>query len=66
VVEGLVYAVGAGGGLLLALVLMAGIREEAELSDIPSVVRGTAMNLLIAGILSLAFMGFAGLFSGSA
>jgi electron transport complex protein RnfA len=66
VVEGLVYAVGAGGGLLLALVLMAGIREEAELSDIPAVVRGTAMNLIIAGILSLAFMGFAGLFSGSA
>jgi electron transport complex protein RnfA len=64
VVEGLVFAVGAGAGLTLALVLMAGIREEAELSDIPSLVRGTAMNLLIAGILSLAFMGFAGLFSG--
>lgn len=66
VVEGLVYALGAGGGLTLALVLMAGLREEAELSDIPSVIRGTAMNLIIAGILSLAFMGFAGLFSGSA
>lgn len=65
-VEGLVYAWGAGAGLLLALVLMAGLREEAELSDIPAVVRGTAMNLIIAGILSLAFMGFAGLFSGSA
>jgi electron transport complex protein RnfA len=65
VVEGLVYAVGAGGGLTLALVLMAGLREEAELSSIPSMIRGTAMNLIIAGILSLAFMGFAGLFSGS-
>ena len=65
-VEGLVYALGAGAGLTLALVLMAGLREEAELSDIPAVVRGTAMNLIIAGILSLAFMGFAGLFSGSA
>jgi electron transport complex protein RnfA len=62
-VEGLVYALGAGGGLTLALVLMAGLREEAELSSIPSVIKGTAMNLLIAGILSLAFMGFAGLFS---
>jgi len=61
--EGLVFAVGAGAGLTLALVLMAGLREEAELSDIPSLLRGTAMNLLIAGILSLAFMGFAGLFS---
>jgi electron transport complex protein RnfA len=64
VVEGLIYAVGAGAGLLLALVLMAGLREEAELSDIPAMARGTAMNLIIAGILSLAFMGFAGLFSG--
>ncbi len=63
VIEGLAFALGAGGGLTLALVLMAGLREEAELSDIPSVIRGTAMNLMIAGILSLAFMGFAGLFS---
>ncbi len=66
VVEGLAFAFGAGGGFTLALVLMAGLREEAELSDIPSVMKGTAMNLIIAGILSLAFMGFAGLFSGSA
>jgi electron transport complex protein RnfA len=65
VVEGLFFALGAGGGLTLALVLMAGLREEAELSDVPAVIRGTAMNLIIAGILSLAFMGFAGLFSGS-
>jgi electron transport complex protein RnfA len=63
VLEGVVFALGAGCGFTLALVLMAGLREEAELSDIPSVVRGTAMNLIIAGILSLAFMGFAGLFS---
>ncbi len=62
-VAGLVYALGAGVGLTLALVLMAGLREEAELSDIPAVVRGTAMNLIIAGLLSLAFQGFAGLFS---
>ncbi len=62
-IQGLVFSLGAGMGLTLALVLMAGLREEAELSDIPSLIRGTAMNLLIAGILSLAFMGFAGLFS---
>ena len=61
--EGLVFAFGAGVGFTLALSLMAGMREEVELSDIPSVVRGTALNLLIAGVLSLAFMGFAGLFS---
>ena len=63
-VEGLVYALGAGGGLTLALVLMAGLREEAELSTVPSFARGSALNMMIAGILSLAFMGFAGLFSG--
>jgi electron transport complex protein RnfA len=60
---GLVFALGGGVGLTLALVLMAGLREEAELSDVPAVVRGTALNLILAGLLSLAFMGFAGLFS---
>jgi len=39
------------------------LREEAELSSIPKLIGGTAMNLIIAGILSMAFMGFAGLFS---
>lgn len=63
--QGLVFALGAGAGLTLALVLMAGLREEAELSDVPALLRGTAMNLLIAGLLSLAFMGFAGLFGGA-
>jgi len=62
--QGLVFAVGAGLGLTLALVLMAGLREEAELSDVPALLRGTAMSFLIAGVLSLAFMGFAGLFGG--
>ena len=63
-VEGLIYALGAGVGLTLALVLMAGVREENELNSIPDVVRGAAMSFFIAGILSMAFMGFAGLFSG--
>ncbi len=61
--EGMVYALGAGGGVTLALILMAGIREETKLMDIPDVIQGTALNLIIAGILSMAFMGFAGLFS---
>ena len=64
-VEGMIYALGAGLGFTLALVLMAGIREETELSNVPRLIRGTAMNLIIAGILSMAFMGFAGLFSGA-
>ena len=62
-VQGLVFAIGAGAGLTLALVLMAGLREENELADIPEALKGAAMSFLIAGILSMAFMGFAGLFS---
>ena len=62
-VEGIVYALGAGGGVTLALVLLAGIREETKVMDIPELIKGTALNLIIAGIISLAFMGFAGLFS---
>jgi len=62
-VEGIVFALGAGAGLTLALVLMAGIREETELTTVPEALQGAAMSFLIAGILSMAFMGFAGLFS---
>jgi electron transport complex protein RnfA len=62
-VEGLVYAIGAGLGITLALVMLAGIREESRLVNIPKIIRGTAINMIIAGILSMAFMGFAGLFS---
>ena len=57
----IVYALGAGSGFTLALFLMAGIREKLELATVPDVVQGTALTLMIAGILSLAFMGFAGL-----
>jgi electron transport complex protein RnfA len=65
-VEGIVFALGAGSGLTLALVLMAGIREENELASLPEALKGAAMSFLIAGILSLTFMGFAGLFSAAA
>jgi electron transport complex protein RnfA len=63
--QGLVFAVGSGLGLALALVLMASIRESIELADVPEVAQGTALVLMIAGGLSLAFMGFAGLLSSS-
>lgn len=62
--EGLSFALGAGAGLTLALVLMASIREQVDLSDVPAVARGSALVFIIAGFLSLAFMGFAGLLSG--
>ncbi len=57
----LAYALGAGAGFTLALVLMAGVREKLELAEMPDLVQGTAIALMVAGILSLAFMGFAGL-----
>lgn len=59
--QSLVYALGAGAGFTLAIVIMAGIREELELADTPDIVKGTAIVLMIAGLLSLSFMGFAGL-----
>jgi electron transport complex protein RnfA len=62
-VDGLFYALGAGFGVTLALVLMASIREKMELSDVPAVARNMGLVLIIAGTLSLAFMGFSGLFT---
>ncbi len=59
--QGLTFAIGAGLGLTLALVLMASIRETIEFSDVPDVAKGTGLVLIIAGTLSMAFMGFAGL-----
>ena len=59
--ESFVYALGAGAGFTLALVLIAGLREQLDFAEVPNVVKGTALTLLIAGILSLTFMGFAGL-----
>ncbi len=62
-VEGMIYALGAGAGVTLALALLAGVREETRILNIPKLIEGTAFNLIIAGIISMAFMGFAGLFS---
>ena len=59
--QSVAYALGAGVGFAIALVLMAGIREKLDLADVPRLVQGTAAAFLVAGILSMAFMGFAGL-----
>ncbi|MCG5513895.1 electron transport complex protein RnfA [Ectothiorhodospira shaposhnikovii] len=64
--QSLVYSLGAGAGFIIAIVLMAGLREKLELADVPAIARGAAMSLMLAGILSLAFMGFAGLGGGTA
>ena len=57
----LVYSVGAGAGFTLAIMLMAALRERLELSVLPDVTEGAVLSLMLAGLLSLSFMGFAGL-----
>ena len=59
--QSIVYALGAGAGFTLALVLIAGFREQLEFAEVPKVIKGTVLTLVIAGILSLTFMGFSGL-----
>ncbi|MFO7973916.1 MAG: RnfABCDGE type electron transport complex subunit A [Candidatus Hydrogenedentota bacterium] len=60
-VQSVSFSFGAGVGFTLALTIMAGLREQLNLADVPSVVKGAALTLILAGILSLAFMGFAGI-----
>ena len=62
--QALTFALAAGVGFTLALVLMAGLRERLDLASVPDVARGTALALMLAGLLSLAFMGFTGLGAG--
>ena len=59
--QALAFSLGAGVGFTLALMLMAGLRERLELANVPDVSQGAALTLMLAGLLSLAFMGFAGL-----
>ncbi|PLX84320.1 MAG: electron transport complex subunit RsxA [Desulfuromonas sp.] len=62
--EGVVFALGAALGFTLAMVLFAGLRERVDLGPVPASFRGSAIALVTAGLLSLAFMGFAGLVKG--
>lgn len=59
--ESLLFGFGSSVGFSLALVLFAGIRERLDGADVPVAFRGTAIAMVTAGIMSLAFMGFAGL-----
>ena len=61
IIETIVYAIATAIGFTIALVIMAGIRERLELANIPGLLRGAAVTLVSAGILSLAFMGFKGI-----
>jgi electron transport complex protein RnfA len=60
-VESVVYALGVSAGFMLAMLLMAGIRRRIRTSPIPAFLRGTPILFVISGLLSTAFMGFAGL-----
>ncbi len=60
-VQSVSFSLGAGVGFTIALMLMAGLRQQLELAKVPSISQGAAMTLMLAGLLSLAFMGFAGL-----
>jgi len=59
--ESVVFAIANSIGFGLALVLFAGIREHMDLADVPAGMRGVPAALLVAGLLSLAFMGFTGI-----
>ena len=62
-IEGIFFGLGAGAGFTLAIAIMAGIREELDLADVPKPFQGAAITLIVAGILALAFMGFSGMIS---
>lgn len=59
--ETVVFGVGAGVGFTIAIVLMAAIREQLELADVPESMRGAGISLIVTGIIALAFLGFSGM-----
>jgi electron transport complex protein RnfA len=62
--KSLVLAFFGGIGFTIAIVIMAGIREELDFCDVPEALKGAAITMIVAGILSMAFMGFTGVDSG--
>ena len=63
-IESIIFGFATGVGFTLAIVMMSGIREELEFADIPKHFQGISITLIIAGMMALAFMGFAGLIRG--
>ena len=59
--EAVVRSFGAGIGFTMAICIMAGIRENLEMADVPGCLKGAPITLITAGLLTLAFMGFAGM-----
>ena len=64
--EALTLAVFGGLGFTLAIVIMAGIREQLDYADVPPPLRGAGITLIVAGIMAMAFMGFTGVDRGLA
>ncbi len=62
-VESIVFGIATAVGFFIAIVLMAGIREKIEYNDIPKPFQGTAIVLLTACLMAIAFMGFSGMVS---
>ncbi|WP_124703561.1 MULTISPECIES: electron transport complex subunit RsxA [Sulfuriferula] len=60
-IQSLFFGFGGAVGFSMVLVLFAGLRERLEGADVPAVFRGTSIAMITAGLMSLAFMGFAGL-----
>ncbi|MGL4185482.1 MAG: electron transport complex subunit RsxA [Thiotrichaceae bacterium] len=60
-IQSALYGLGASLGFTLALVLFAGIRERIAVADVPKYFQGSAISLITAGLMALAFMGFSGL-----
>jgi len=59
--QALFYGFGAGAGFSLVLVFFAAMRERLAVADVPEPFKGPAIGMITAGLMSLAFMGFAGL-----
>ncbi len=59
--EAAVLSIGAGVGFTMAICIMAGIRENLNLVDVPQCLRGAPITLITAGLLTMAFMGFSGM-----
>ena len=62
--EALALAVGGGVGFTIAISLMAGIREELDMCDVPKPLQGAGIALIVAGIMAMGFMGFTGVDQG--
>lgn len=62
----LVFAIGGGVGFTIAISLMAGLREELDMCDVPKTLKGPGIALIVASILAMAFMGFTGVEKGIA